>query len=86
MRIYHFEKEMLDRTTKWVEASRTASQYLHSPRVLEDEDMYGFDGMENGLSTCLLEHLDVQNINAATCENSLEDIVLKEYRCLVESN
>ena len=71
MRIYHFEKEMVDRTTKWVKASRAASQHLHSPAVLEDEDMYGIDGVDSEISISLLRRLDLRNISAATCEDSL---------------
>ena len=54
MRIHHFEKEMKDRTTKWVEASRSASQFLHAPAVLDDPDAYGIDGMKKSDSKTLL--------------------------------
>lgn len=79
MRIHHFEKEMKDRTSKWVEASRSASQFLHSPAVLEDA--YGIDGMTAADSDTLLAQLAQNGITAASVtaseEASLESMVLE---------
>ena len=80
MRVHHFEKEMKDRTAKWVEASRSASQFLHSSAVLDDAGAYGIDGMASDDSRALLALLAEKGITAAECEDeSLERKVLAEY-------
>lgn len=83
MRIHHFEKEMKDRTTKWVEASRSASQFLHAPAVLDDPDAYGIDGMKKSDSKTLLAELVKKGITAeSSCPSkaiSLESQVLAEH-------
>lgn len=70
MRLRHFEKEMLDRTSKWVMASRKASQALHAASILEDT--YFIDGIPTEASAALLTALDRQDVNAVTFGGELE--------------
>ena len=78
----HFEKEMRDRTSKWVLASRAASQFLHSPAVLQDPTTcYGIDGMARADSEALLALLAERGVTAAADPEgpSLEARVLAEH-------
>ena len=83
-RVRHFEKEMKDRTSKWVRASRAASQLLHSPAVLQaGAASYGIDGMAQADSAALLALLAERGVTAAAADpeegRSLEARVLAEH-------
>lgn len=79
MRVRHFEKEMKDRTSKWVQASRAASQFLHSPAALLAPDAFGIDGLAAADSAALLRLLEDRGVTAATAGDSLEARVLAEW-------
>ena len=95
MRLHHFEKEMRDRTSKWVLASRSASLMLHSENVLRDAldpdtCLYGLDGLDKAESVELLRRLQEEGISAATvtaaaCREELEHKVLEEYQQLLSA-
>lgn len=77
-RLRHFEKEMRDRTCKWVTASRAASQALHCPAVMDtSSSSYGIDGLSTKQSEELMKALRRKGVTAVS-HADLEGRVLEE--------